>query len=109
MANTILLFRELTLHSPHGPVYRLANRRLITECQLSGLEPFKLRGDVGQAQVSGPNSVIAGSLGFLRAARGPDSSQTAPLSPRLRRVATGAQRHPGGFGRLTAPSLAEDG
>jgi hypothetical protein len=63
MADTILLFRELPPHSPPGPAYRLADRRLITECQLSGLEPFKVCSDVGQAQVSGPDSVIAWETG----------------------------------------------
>ena len=64
MADTILFFREpLPPHSPHGPVYRLADRRLITECRLSGLEPFQMCSDAGQVQTSGPDSVIAWETG----------------------------------------------
>ncbi len=64
MVDTILFFREpLPPHSPHGPVYRLADRKLITECRLSGLEPFQMCSDAGQVQTSGPDSVIAGETG----------------------------------------------
>lgn len=64
MADTILFFREpLPPHSPPGPVYRLADRRLITECRLSGLEPFKICSGAGQAQATEPDSVVAWETG----------------------------------------------
>lgn len=59
MADTILFFCEpLPPHSPRGPVYRLADRRLITECRLSGLEPFQVCANAGHAQPSGLDSFV---------------------------------------------------
>ncbi len=59
MTDSILLFRELPSYGPPGPVYHLADRRLVTECRLPDLEPFKLRSDGGHTQVGRTDLAIA--------------------------------------------------